>query len=230
MWVCQKCKTKSERASRICRACGGIVDEIADDQPRSEEIATSETKAGSASSPEVLRDSPIKAVAEADALEQGERPRPQKAAPHRDWKCLKCGEVNPGNFDVCWKCLTTKAGEQAEDAEQLLAEVDESDQETEAWVDDSEVLTLEADDGELAVPTKCLRCGSTKIIPDVTILDQGQGSTGKLQVVIVGNPEASIFKDHLYGEIKADICGECGHVELRVANPRELYQHYQKSR
>ena len=38
------------------------------------------------------------------------------------------------------------------------------------------------------------------------------------------------FKDRMYGVLKADICGECGHVELRVANPRSLYQHYEKSR
>ena len=63
----------------------------------------------------------------------------------------------------------------------------------------------------------------------VTIWDQGDASGGKLLVVIPGNPSAMIFKDRLYGELKADICGDCGHVELRVANPQELYRHYQKS-
>ena len=50
-----------------------------------------------------------------------------------------------------------------------------------------------------------------------------------MQVVICGDPSAMIFKDRLYGELKADICGDCGHVELRVANPKELYEHYRKS-
>jgi hypothetical protein len=134
----------------------------------------------------------------------------------------------PGDFDVCWKCLTTKAGEQAEDAGELLAQVDENDQEAEAAVEDAEIL--ETDDAELAVPTECSRCGSTRIIPGLTIVDQGEGSGGKLKAILFGSPQALIFEDRLYAEIKADICGNCGHIELRVTNPRELYEHYQKSR
>ncbi len=38
-----------------------------------------------------------------------------------------------------------------------------------------------------------------------------------------------LFKDRMYSVLKADICGECGHVELGVANPQALYQHYKKS-
>ena len=91
-------------------------------------------------------------------------------------------------------------------------------------------LKPEADDEELAVPTECSHCGSTRIIPGVNIVDQGEGSDGKLEAVIYGSPQALIFKDRLYGEINADICGECGHIELRVTNPRELYEHYRKSR
>ena len=63
----------------------------------------------------------------------------------------------------------------------------------------------------------------------VTVADQGPHSDGRLKVVIYGDPSALIFKDRLYGELKADICGDCGHVELRVANPQELYLHYRKS-
>jgi hypothetical protein len=77
--------------------------------------------------------------------------------------------------------------------------------------------------------TPCPRCGSTKIIPRVRIVDQGQYSNGALQVVIVGNPEALIFKDRRYGNLTADICAACGHVELRVENPRELYEHYRQA-
>ena len=129
----------------------------------------------------------------------------------------------PGDFDVCWKCLTTKTGEQAEDAGELLAQVDQNDQEAEPAVKDAEIL--EADDEEMTVPTECSHCGSSRIIPGVTIVDQGEGSDGKLKAVLFGSPQAVIFKDRLYAEIKADICGHCGHVELRVTNPGELYEH-----
>jgi ribosomal protein L40E len=175
-----------------------------------------------------MPDAPPVAETVLAAEEAQERPVAESESTGPNWKCSKCGAMVPGDFDVCWKCLTTKVGEQAEDAGELLAEVGESDQETEAAVEDAE--TLETDDEELAVPTECSRCGSTRIMPGVTIVDQGEGSDGKLKAVIFGSPQALIFKDRQYGEIKADICGKCGHIELRVTNPSELYEHYQKSR
>jgi hypothetical protein len=69
-----------------------------------------------------------------------------------------------------------------------------------------------------------------KLIRDVTVAGQGEGSDGKPEVVVFGNPEALIFKDRLTGEIRADICGVCGHLEFRVANPGQIYRHYEKAR
>ncbi len=77
--------------------------------------------------------------------------------------------------------------------------------------------------------TACPGCGSSEIMRGVTVRDAGEGSGGVLQVVIVRNPDALIFKDRLFGQLKADICGQCGHVELRVTNPKQLYKHYLKS-
>lgn len=56
-----------------------------------------------------------------------------------------------------------------------------------------------------------------------------QYSDGELKVVVYGNPEALFFKDRLFGEIRADICGSCGHIQFHVANPSELYDHYRDS-
>ena len=202
MWICRKCNLPSDGTSRICRACGGIIDEIPDAPPVAE------------------------AVLPAELVE--ERPEADSESAGPNWKCSKCGAIVPSDFDVCWKCLTTKTGEQAEDAGELLAQVDQNDQEAEAAVEGAEIL--EADDEEMTVPTECSHCGSSRIIPGVTIVDQGEGSDGKLKAVLFGSPQAVIFKDRLYAEIKADICGHCGHVELRVTNPGELYEHYRKSR
>ena len=77
--------------------------------------------------------------------------------------------------------------------------------------------------------TTCEICGSKNIIPDVRILDQGQHSNGVLEVLICGNPNALIFKDKLTGQLKAHVCGECGHTELKVANPKALYRKYKDS-
>jgi hypothetical protein len=63
----------------------------------------------------------------------------------------------------------------------------------------------------------------------IAVSDQGQYSNGQLQVVIHAAPDAWIFKEPLYGDLEADICGECGHVELRVKNANELLRHYVKA-
>jgi Zn finger protein HypA/HybF involved in hydrogenase expression len=149
----------------------------------------------------------------------------------------------PGTFEVCWQCLSDKAGQQPANAQQLLSEVDGDGHETEAPVEveespaPPEILKPEADveppkpeavveEDEEELAGKCPRCGSTRLIPDVTV----EASEGKLRVAVSGDPEALIFKDWLYGEANAFICGKCGHIELRVVNPGELYEHYQKSR
>ncbi len=77
---------------------------------------------------------------------------------------------------------------------------------------------------------QCPKCGSIKIIPNTRIRDQGQSSDGKLKAFVDADPEALIFKDRLYSMLLADICGECGHVELRVEQPGSLYSHYLQSR
>ena len=66
-------------------------------------------------------------------------------------------------------------------------------------------------------------------MPHVLIADQGQYSDGRLQVVVLGKPEALFFKDRLFGQLEATICGDCGYVELHVVNPEELYAHYRQS-
>lgn len=76
---------------------------------------------------------------------------------------------------------------------------------------------------------RCLRCGSSKIIPHVRVFDQGQYSNGGLLAVVDADPDALVFKDRLYDEITADICGDCGHVELKAEHPQELYEHLLRS-
>ena len=86
--------------------------------------------------------------------------------------------------------------------------------------------------GYLVGLTICFSAAVHTAYPSVIQIDfnkDGEYSGGTLQVVISGDPSALIFKDRLYGELKANICGDCGHVELRVANPKELYRHYRKS-
>jgi hypothetical protein len=75
--------------------------------------------------------------------------------------------------------------------------------------------------------TKCAKCGSEKVIPLVDIIDQGQHSDGKLQACVgYTNPEAWLFKGGVYAQLRATICGECGHTELTAVNHAALYEAY----
>ncbi len=55
---------------------------------------------------------------------------------------------------------------------------------------------------------KCEVCDSEKIIPDVRVVDQGEYSDGNLNVIVMGDPEAMIFKDRLYGKKPSPTCAE----------------------
>ena len=76
----------------------------------------------------------------------------------------------------------------------------------------------------------CAKCGSTKLIPGVTVKDQGQYSDGQLKA-LVGylNPEAMVFRGRTYAKLRATICGECGYVELWAEDPARLYEAYTRT-
>ncbi len=40
------------------------------------------------------------------------------------------------------------------------------------------------------------------------------------------SPTSLIFKGPVFSEVTADVCGHCGHVELRIADPEKLYDAY----
>ena len=117
------------------------------------------------------------------------------------WKCPQCGESVPGTFDVCWKCLTTKDGEKAEESEPEFFQEDpdasKPDEEPEPNELDAEPLGVEENEEETPPLSACPRCGSAKMMFGVTVCDQGEYSGGTLQVVISGDPSALIFKDRL---------------------------------
>jgi hypothetical protein len=78
----------------------------------------------------------------------------------------------------------------------------------------------------------CAWCGSAKIIPDVPLIDRiGMGSfaRGPAQVEVAGSPGAIVFRDRVFGDLHARICGECGLTELFTTNAGELFRTYQKS-
>jgi len=83
------------------------------------------------------------------------------------------------------------------------------------------------------MPKKCLRCGSDKIIPNVPMWDH-IGDFGmrasQSRVEVSGNPDAIVFKDNAVGELFLDICGACGHADVKVSDAGALWAKYEKSR
>jgi hypothetical protein len=75
----------------------------------------------------------------------------------------------------------------------------------------------------------CVKCGSTKVIPNVQVFDQGHYSDGHLKVIIAEEPKALLFKHNKLTALRAQVCGDCGHTELVVEDPQMLYDAYTKS-
>lgn len=130
------------------------------------------------------------------------------------WQCPNCKESIEANFDACWNCGTNRYGVT------------------------NPAFISERMEPERPVPPQrkmpkrnpCPRCGSTRIIPNAYIGEPGSSyMDGKVVVCVEGNPEAWIFKDVERSKLKAEICGDCGHVELKVTNPVVLYEHYRRS-
>ncbi len=70
----------------------------------------------------------------------------------------------------------------------------------------------------------CPRCQSTKLIPRVPIVDQGQFSDGRLKAHVADrSPHAFVLKDAVHARLFVTICGECGHAELSAMYPEMLY-------
>jgi len=211
MQECPKCLTQCNDEQKICRTCGGILPGIA-----------------KASTHQAADDDSLQQPAAAvdPAACQEENVWKPAGAKRSSWKCPKCGELVPGSFEVCWNCETSNDGTPS------LGVVEEplTDQDDDKfWTDDGSTETDEKSERvSHAQPRarQCVRCDSTKMILNASILDQGKYSDRRLYAIVEGAPEALIFKDCLYGRFRADICGDCGHVELNVENPAELYEHY----
>jgi len=66
-------------------------------------------------------------------------------------------------------------------------------------------------------------------MPSVRIQDQGQHSNGQLSVRVDTKPDKILFKGTVLTSLLASVCGDCGRAELRVSNPREVYEAWLKA-
>jgi ribosomal protein S27AE len=72
----------------------------------------------------------------------------------------------------------------------------------------------------------CARCGSSKSMA-LPLLSHGYGlSVLSLVVRVLRNPRALFNKKAFETRLVAWICGDCGHVEVFVKEPQELWDAY----
>ena len=75
-----------------------------------------------------------------------------------------------------------------------------------------------------AITPRCLKCGSDAIVPDVLFLEKtNEGKRQPVQLAIRRKPNAWIFKDEVWQATQAQVCGDCGFVELYAPDPAALW-------
>ena len=69
-------------------------------------------------------------------------------------------------------------------------------------------------------------CSSERVIPNAIIMDERGDQGNTLLKVFIGyrNPKALTFPGRLDAEVRAHVCGDCGHVEIFVPDAGELWE------
>ena len=75
---------------------------------------------------------------------------------------------------------------------------------------------------------QCVKCGSNKLIKDAEITDFGHGNVKNDLAVYIQKTDRIAFNKFTKGSLRAQICGSCGDVQLRIDNSQELWETYQK--
>jgi len=149
------------------------------------------------------------------------------------WFCCKCHEQNEETFSFCWSCGTSKDGIENESF-QGVDEIGPSSITgqpvlvTSTGIINAEDFSSTYPDQQTVEQMVCLKCGSSDIIPNVSIVTHGQGAS-QVEVEFYDNPKALIFKGTHTGTLTAYICGQCGYTEMYVSNAQYLLNNYRKN-
>lgn len=77
----------------------------------------------------------------------------------------------------------------------------------------------------------CPSCGSQKIVMDAEFPDAVDFGVARAAILrVAARPKAAIFKERAESTLTADVCGECGFVQLYVTRPDKLWDAYRRSR
>lgn len=74
----------------------------------------------------------------------------------------------------------------------------------------------------------CTKCGSNKLMKDISIMEQGHGAVQRHLSVRIPTTKRLLFNNYEKGIIKAQVCGNCGSIEFSASNFRALWEAYTK--
>jgi hypothetical protein len=124
------------------------------------------------------------------------------------WICEHCGADVEEGWEVCWNCTKPRNTMQSSELHEL-AQANHS-----------------INDRAFACP----RCQSTKVIPGVQLATLRGLSYEAVVAYLPETPQALLFKGGGSSPIVVDVCTDCGHIALRVAEPAVLWHIYQQMR
>jgi len=76
---------------------------------------------------------------------------------------------------------------------------------------------------------ECPECASEKIVKNAALREYAENyAEFNLRVVLFQKPENWIFKQGVYTDIRAEVCGDCGFLQPYAADPAQLWEAYQK--
>lgn len=135
-----------------------------------------------------------------------------------DWLCKQCRSEVPESMDACWSCGTGRDGTPDPN---FVPEIDI----TAVPVGEPGPGLRPAPSPRPAGTARCPRCQSDKVIPGASLVEEGY-----VRVQVCGRPDALVFKDRMASPVVVDVCGACGHLDLRAERPEDLYEHFLRSR
>ena len=71
---------------------------------------------------------------------------------------------------------------------------------------------------------RCLKCGSDTVVPDAYLVERGDANARKVpEVGVAVRPEAWVFKGEARVPTRAQVCADCGFVEVYAVDPAPLW-------
>ncbi len=71
---------------------------------------------------------------------------------------------------------------------------------------------------------RCLKCGSDAMVPDALLLERtNEGRRRPVETVVQTRPDAWVLKGEVSQPTRAQVCGDCGFVELYAVDPHAIW-------